>query len=178
MQDALLATMITDISARLAGELCGRLLLTQARTLQFNVRPGQRTFQLPAFPVTNGEAFTVVNDYERVFSGTAIAATEYYIQEDIGVLTFETGLEQGVGALRVTFTAGVGATASAVETAYPALADAVKRQVVYEFERKENLGQTTQILAQGATQRTWGSAGGWLPEVAEVIKKFKLTVFA
>jgi hypothetical protein len=71
----------------------------------------------------------------------------------------------------------MGTSATDVESTFPDVADAVMRQVVHEYERRNTLGQTTQILAQNSTQRTWAAAGGWLPEVQGVIDKHALVVF-
>ena len=174
-QDAVLGTLITSISARFEKDLCGRLVEETSRTVQVNISTDQRTVQLPAFPV---ETLTAVkNSAERDFTGDAVSSDDYYLEAAIGVINFETGLERGAGALQVEYTGGMGTSATDVESTFPDVADAVMRQVVYEYERRNTLGQTSQILAQNSTQRNWPSAGGWLPEVQGVIDKHKLVVF-
>ena len=176
-KDAVISDLITAVSERFAGEMCGRLLLKVERTEQKNVNPGQRYFQLDAWPVDTGESFTVVNDYERAFTGDAVAAADYYLQDDIGQLSFDVGLEQGRGALQVTYTAGLAATAADVESNCPDIADAVRRQVVYEFERKDSLGQTSQTLGQSQNTKSWAAPDGWLEGVKDVIMRYRRLVF-
>lgn len=174
-QDAVLATLITEISARFEADLCGRLAEETERTVQVNVHQGQRLVQLPAFPIDSVSSIT--NSADRDFSGAAVSTDDYFVQADIGLVHFETGLEGGAGALQIVYTGGLGTSAADVETNFPDIANAVCRQVVYEFERKDSLGQTTQTLGVSQNTKSWATAGGWLPEVQAVLAAYRMMVF-
>lgn len=177
-QDAILGDIITAVSRRFGQELCGRRLLWEARTEQIDVAPGQRDFHLSAFPVDTGETLEFRSSTVRDFTGSAIAAVDYYLQADTGRLHFDTALESGRGALQVIYTGGLSSTASGVESDYPDISDAVRKQVAYEFERRDSLGLGSQTLSNTGAQREWRVMGnGWLHEVWEVIQLYRLSVF-
>jgi len=175
-QDALLADMISGVSARFEGELGGRLLSLEARTIQVDVEPNQREFSLPAWPISASPAAQFRSSSDRDFSGTAIGTADYYLQADVGRVSFDVGLDRGRGTLEIIFTGGIAATAAAVETNYPDIADAVRKQVVYEFERRDNLGQSSNTV--GTVSRAWTGVVDWLPEVQSVIEHYRRLAFA
>jgi hypothetical protein len=177
-QDAILGDIITSVSRRFDLELCGRHTLQAARTEQLDVAPGQRDFHLAAFPVDTGATLEFRTSTVRDFSGAAIAAADYYLQANTGRLHFDVPLESGAGALQAIYTGGLSSTASGIESNYPDISDAVRKQVVYEFERRDSLGLGSQTLSNTGAQREWRVMGnGWLHEVWEVIQLYRLSVF-
>ena len=175
-QDGILSDMISGVSARFEGELGGRLLSLEARTIQLDVEPNQRELSLPAWPVAASPAAQFRTSADRDFSGAVIATSDYYLQESQGRVSFDVGLDRGRGTLQVIFTGGIAATAADVETNYPDISDAIRKQVVYEFERKDNLGQSSNTVGQ--VSRAWTGVVDWLPEVVGVINHYRRLVFA
>lgn len=174
-QDGIISAMISGISARFEGELGGRLLSLEARTIQLDLEPGQREVSLPAWPVAASPVAEFRSSADRVFTGDVIATTDYYLQAGEGRVSFDVGLDRGRGALQVIFTGGIAATAADVETNYPDISDAIRKQVVYEFDRRDSLGQSSSTAAN--VSRAWTGVVDWLPDVLPVIDRYRRLVF-
>ena len=74
------------------------------RTEVFDVAPGQQVFRLGSYPVVS--IASVINDYDRLFTGTALDSS-YYTASARGILVIDRyDLVPGSGVLVVQYNAG------------------------------------------------------------------------
>lgn len=149
--DALLASMLARSSSE-AERVMNRDAETVSRTAQYDVRPGTRSVCLPAYPITS--ITTIWNDRDRVFgTETAISSSDYYSDASSGMVHFEAALVSGYGALKITYTGGMGASVAAFIAAYPDIADAVDERVAQLWQRRDEIGLTGVSGNQGSVNR-------------------------
>jgi hypothetical protein len=169
--DTWLAQAISAYSAE-AERIMNRKLEAAERTIDFDVETAQRqTFLLDGIPVT--EIGTVKNDSDREFTDDALDSDDYYINTRTGVLVIDgVVLETGPGALRVVYTGGMGASASALAAAFPDVAQAVEMQVAYHHERLGSLGKTGESMAGGGVNFMGPLA--WLPAARKALLRHRM----
>ncbi len=88
--DAIIAGYSADFQLML-----DRAVLAAAQTETFDVDRGQRVFSLKAYPVT--AVTSIINDTERLFTGSALAATDYSLNTATGLLQVQAYLLPGPG---------------------------------------------------------------------------------
>lgn len=141
--DAIIAGYSADFERML-----DRIVLAAAQTETFDVDRGQRVFSLKAYPVT--AVTSIINDTERLFTGDALATTEYSLNLATGLLQVDQAyLLPGPGVLQVIYTGGMALTTAAFITAFPALAFAMDLQVLHHYQRRNSLGATSLSAGQG-----------------------------
>lgn len=158
---------ITIVSGEVETYL-NRIVQTQAVvTEQIDVIKDQRIFHLKAYPVVS--VASVNNDYSRVFgSSTLIAASNYYVNLQTGMLTIDrVHVTPGMGVLKVIYSGGMGLTTSAFMTAYPDISGAVATEVAYRYQRRAQIG--TFNVSVGGASVNLASKTQLLPQVEEVL---------
>lgn len=136
--DQLIDDMIAEVS-KLVETYMDRGAQLVSRTQYLDVRHGQRSFVLRAWPVSSSPAPELRSNADSDFSdsGSVVITTDYRIDEDAGIL-YLTGHEPSTGpkTLRLVYTAGMGATPQAFAAAYPDIAGAVDAEVVERFRNR------------------------------------------
>jgi len=152
----------------------GRRSQVVERREQFNVEPGQHLIVLPAYPVSS--VATVINDTGRDFDGSAIDSDDYYVNEEAGLIEVDNvSLIPGRGAVRVTWTGGLGTNTTALVRDFPDLAHACDLQTIYHFRRRQSLGASG--LSQGGGNVSWEGALDLLPTVKQILDRRKRVRF-
>lgn len=152
----------------------GRRSQVVERREQFDIEPGQRIIVLPAYPVSS--VATVINDTSRDFDGSAISSGDYYVSTKHGLIEIDkAALSYGPGAVRVTWTGGLGSNTTALIRDFPDLAHAADLQVVYHFRRRQSLGASG--LSQGGGNVSWEGALDLLPTVKQILDRRKRVRF-
>lgn len=173
-KDALLGTLITNVSARVASAL-GRHVQTGSRQEEYEVERGSKIVQLRGAPVSTVTAIT--------YSGTpadddATALTvndDYRLDANPGIvrlLLSPTNYDPGF--LRLTYDGGMADDTATFITAYPDIAGAVDAQVVYEYKRKANPAGNVKIQGH---ETTYMGEVNLLQSVRDVIQMYSLEAF-
>ena len=153
---AALAQLLTGVSAACEGVMDRHAESGVSRTEYFDVYPGQRVFSLRAYPVAS--VTSVHFDPEQSFgSETALTVATDYANPALdvnGFLILKTTLDAMTDyplprALKVIYTGGMAASAAAFVTAFPDIAGAVDRQVIYEWKRRNDAGVVSVSDASG-----------------------------
>lgn len=169
-----LINQVSGIANRLVAGSVG--LLKAERTEDYGLREGQRVVWLRAWPVDLTATVDVRIDSDRAFGlGDVVDPADYTIVDRYGALEFDTWywptVVYGENILRVKYTAGLAATAAALETAYPDLAMAIADQVIHHWRRRGNKGGQAQQA--GAGSNTYAGGVDWLPQSLEVVLSFQ-----
>jgi hypothetical protein len=173
--ESMLSALITAYSASFETYL-NRTVEATSRTLQTNVHPGERVFELPAYPVT--AITSVKNAEDRDFaSATAIDSDDYYCDTEKGLLYVDGYvLLPGPGVLQVVYTGGMAADAASFVTAFPEIAAALDLQVVSHWQRKDQLAAQGVSLGQGS--KSFTGPVKLMPEVRATLAKFRRVAIA
>ncbi|HUS40707.1 MAG TPA: hypothetical protein VMX74_14745 [Pirellulales bacterium] len=135
--------MLVNSASQKAIQICGRPLVTLARTYYTNApRAGCRSLQLRTWPVTTATT-SIWQDRDNYAwaDDTLVATTDYNIDLETGLVTLiDTGTtwEMAVNAIKVTFTAGYGTIAAADIPAD--LQQAVAMLVGWYMQRRASAG--------------------------------------
>lgn len=149
--ETLLSALIALYSASFE-RFMNRTVLAGATTEYFNVEPGQRVFQLAAYPVT--DVTSVYHDTSREWTSGEIDSDNYYLDTTTGLMTIDGhGLYPGAGVLRAIYTGGMAANAAAFVVAFPEVAGAMDLQIVYHYGRVRALGATSVSGKDGSVTR-------------------------
>ena len=151
--DAVLARMITSVSAQVERELCRHVEQT-SRTEEFYLRQGEKVVTLVGAPISSVTSVKYGADKDWA-NETALAETTEWIQDAAGGtvrLMFQT--QAAPGWVQVIYTGGMAANVSAFKTAFPDISEAVAQQVFYQFSRRQSPGGT--VTVQGGTQNFTG----------------------
>lgn len=166
-----IAAVLASVSAAVETYL-NRYTEATSRTEYLDVDPYQRVFRLRASPVS--AVSSVYFDEEQAFgSETALVASDYYLPtlDATGRLVMRFALNSGADpiprAVKVTYTGGMAASASAFVTAYPDIAGAVDVQTSHEWQRRNALGVTSVSYPDGTTASL--SFDRWIPSVKQVL---------
>lgn len=169
--DSAISRLIAAVSAQAEVAMNRKALVVSGDIEYFDVYPGNCRFLLPRYPVTS--VASVYNDWDRTFgSSTLIDSGDYDIEEASGILTIDkVGLTPGAGALKVTYTGGMGASTSAFMAAYPAIAGAVATEVAFRFQNRQTIGKIAVTMSSGSV--TLGSNKLFLDSVQEVFDMYR-----
>lgn len=168
-QDTLLTALIQQTSAA-AENVMSRRSLIAATTEDFDLRAGQRTVHLRAWPVNPAEDVIVKFDatYEFAADTELEEGTDYYLDAIAGLLRLHSiPLLPSFGSLRVTTTGGMAADATAFAAAYPDIAGAVADQVAFAFRRRGLLGLASKGIGGSSVAI---ASQDWLPSSYEIIR--------
>ena len=139
--ETLLSALISLYSTTFERYL-NRTALAASTTEYFSVYPGQRVFQLAAYPVT--AVTSIYHDLSREWTSGEIDSDNYYLETETGLLTIDGhGMFPGAGSLRAIYTGGMAADAAAFIAAFPEIADACDLQVAYHYSRSKSIGSTS-----------------------------------
>lgn len=167
--DTLLGTLITAVSGQ-AERLMNRGALATSRTELFDVKRYQTEFHLYAPTVT--ATTSVKLDLDRDFgASTALDSDTYYVDPATGILYLDVYPSvYGRKCLQVVYTGGMAANATAFQSTYPAASDAVAKQVAFLFQRRDQLGITSETT-QGESMAV--ASQDWLPEVRDALMSLR-----
>ena len=167
--------LIAIVSAR-AESYLDRYTESATRTEYLDVAWGQRIFILRAYPVT---AVTGVwYDPYQLWDSTSAVDTDEYRSPIYGggpILSIDRRLNYSWEnvqdrALKVTYTGGMAADDIAFIAAYPDIAGAVDQQIVYEYQRRRDLG--SQAIGGDAGTVT-PALSAWIPSVLEALSRYR-----
>lgn len=141
-RDAEIDLQIRAVSGAIAN-FCGRrdAMESKSRSYTFHVRPSQRVWQLPAYPVAS--ITDVRLDYDRAFgSGTILDTQLYSVDTETGVVSFDLVLEPAGGrkwanTLQINCVAGMADSLTALRSGYADIEQACQYQVQHNLKRKE-----------------------------------------
>lgn len=123
--DALLQQLITSASLEVEKYL-DRHMLRTARTETFDIRPGQRTWYLPGYPIDATPTPEVRLDVDRAFTGDEEDSSSYHLRREDGRLvldfTYNTWSSDYTGALQVIYTGGMAPSLDSLSAAISGLA--------------------------------------------------------
>lgn len=105
-------TFLTDAVAeasKAVQKYCRKDFARAAYTEQYTTKSQQRTLQLRQYPVNS--VTTIHDDPVRTFGAdTLIAAADYYVDKEPGIIRFDLSLSRGNGNVKVVYNAGYDAT--------------------------------------------------------------------
>lgn len=162
--DAVIQQMITALSSIFERKM-NRLIRRQGYIDYPNVREGQKSLYLRAFPIT--AIADVRYDLQRDFGTDSIVDSGNYDFVDTdGILIMDKiGFESGVKVLKVSYTGGMAATTSAFISDYPDLAMAADVAVAFWMRRKRK------IEASSTSSGAGGSLGLLDPKLPEFVEE-------
>ena len=164
--DTLLQVFLSRVSES-AAKFLNRKTLSESTTEQLDIGAGQRTFHLKAYPIAS--VTTIKAAADRDFSSaTSLATTDFYTNDDAGMLHIDYQLSAGRGALQVVYVGGMAANAAAFVTAFPDIADAIDEQTAFYYQRREAVGVRSENLGGGSYSVS--TLAGWLPSVLSVLE--------
>ncbi len=158
-RDAEIALHIRSVSGQIA-QFCGRndAFEERARTEVYDVAPGQRVWQLRAYPVTS--ITDVRLDWNREFgTGTILDANTYTVRNAAGLLTMDYPLvsvasRRWAQILQVIYTGGLAARLSALRSGYPDIEMAAQYQIQHNMKRRETDPGQFSVNVGGASRTT------------------------
>jgi len=152
----------------------GDAIERRTRTEVHDVSPGQRVWQLKAYPVTS--LIEVALDWNREFGPTtALDATAYTIRKDAGIFTMDYalvpyGARRRAQVLQMVYVGGVAETLSALRSAHPDLELAAHYQIQHNMKRREGDPGQSSVNVGGATRTT--PALDLLPYVKSILAPY------
>lgn len=170
--DVILTAIALAVSIRCENYM-ERLVETAARTEYFDIAEEQRLFLVKAFPVS---ACQVWNDYDRSWS-TELDSSVFTFLGDWGeVIVDQYTLVAGAKRLKITYTGGMAATQSAIETAFPDLEMAARIQGAFLWEKRQKLGIGAESFAGGSMR--FQTKLQLIPEVKQILNNFRRQTYA
>lgn len=133
--DALLGQIIDGVSAA-AEAFMGRGAEYVSRTEYHNADWHQRRVALRHFGRVT--VTTVHNDPERTYGASALVdATDYVVDQETGIITFDYELSPGAQAVKVVYLGGMGEDAERMVTSgFADVVDACTIQAAFMFQRR------------------------------------------
>lgn len=149
--DAQLQTVLEGVDAAFAEFMRRTLLLQRQTEVVPRTRAFQRTISLRHAPVST--VISVHADPTRTWAAsTLVPVTEYSLQSDAGLLSFDGyELPDGRNLVRVVYDGGMASDAADFKARHPDLHQAALVQAQHEYQRRKTPGTTTEI-AQGANK--------------------------
>jgi hypothetical protein len=154
--DTLIGVLIDAVSSAFAAYLGVTTMTTEERTEVYSGRKFQSEIELRnVAPRTGAPTITTVKtrghwstDWADV---TALTDGEDFalVADGYGRIAFAQHIPEGRDTVQVVYTHGFATTAANLVADYPDIADAADAQVVYEYQRRKEPGQST-ISMQGA----------------------------
>lgn len=146
--DTILAQLITSVSKAFE-RLAGWGVEKKARAEYHDTDSNTMRIRVHGWPIDSGEDVAIYYDPTWNFeSETEVDSSYYNINYDTGEIHFLPGLFSGYyqRVLKITYTGGGAATASAFEGAYEDVARAVIEQIAFEFNRMKDISdQSTRV---------------------------------
>ena len=170
--DTEISELITAVSLR-AERYIGRSFEITERTEVFDIGRHTRAVFLTHWPVDTAQTFEVRNHIRRDFTVDALDSDLYAISSRTGRLYFETRLVTGPDVLQVIYTGGLAANATALQ-AIEDLEYAIRRQVAYEYQRRNTPGgkQSRFSRGKGAGAQAEGEVD-WLIVTKRVLDSYR-----
>jgi len=170
--DAFLTSLISSVSTRVE-QLMGRKVDAIERTEVYSLSARQQSVELCNWPVS------AVSEVKVSISGefataTAYNSNSYRFDGEDGYLRFGSPpIRSGFGwnVAQVTYTGGMAADASALQTNFADLADAVTRQVVHAFKKRDNPGASSETFR--GSDRKFEGAYGLLPDLVSLVATYR-----
>ena len=173
------AQVIVEVSAAVEAYLDRDVQSGVSRTEYFDVERGQTMFPLRAFPVASVTGVWL--DQDQAFgSETALTSTDYFnpVLDTRGILRMRSPIvwtmpgveDRWSKSLKVTYTGGMAADVSEFVASFPDLASAVTTQVIYQFQRKRDLGNVS-LSGDGGTVTLQVSQ--WSPDVETTLRRHR-----
>lgn len=144
-----------------AEKFLNRKLELTEYTEQFDIRPGQRTVFLNAYPVASSPAAEFRSDISRDFTGDAIDADNYYFDLDRGIVQFDRAyLGYGPGVFQGIWTGGMASSTAVLvsSAAFEGIVLGADLQVSHMFQRRHEIGLTN-FSAEGGSIALSRAAG-------------------
>lgn len=152
---AAVAQILVSVSAAAESYLDRNVQSGVSRTEYFDVRCDRMVYPLRAYPVASITG--VWYDTTQAFAAATALSSSYYFSptlDDRGLLRLKSPLQpyydMAPAALKITYTGGMAATTTAFVAAFPDLAAAVDRQVIYEWKRRNDMGSLS-VSGDGGT---------------------------
>lgn len=163
--DAILAQLITSLSADVERALDRYVQSGVSRTQTFSPSWGQRVFPLNAWP--NASVTSVIEAWDRDFTSGTVLDSDDYVVDDMGLLHIDGwNCVPGVKTLRVIHVGGMAATPAAFAIAYPDLANAVDHAIVEAIRNANALGVLSLGMQGNSASFGRASTGGSVVGVA------------
>jgi len=103
-KDSLITTLIASSQAFI-DEYCGRTF-ERAEVTEYH-RGGSTKIFLEQYPVATSPAVQVWDSWDRLYASTdLVASTDYFIDYDEGIITFDYEIGGSPGAVKVVYTGG------------------------------------------------------------------------
>lgn len=171
--DALLATLVTQVSVQ-ATKFMDREPFSDSRTEILDIHgPGARQlFRLSAYPVTT--LTSVHYDPDRAFAAATLLSTQDYAllrNGTMGELMVLASLSPYPSALKVVYTGGMAADTTAFVSAFPDISGALAHQVVFLFQRRQDIGLQS-IGGDGGSLSHFAPVN-FLPLVKQVLSRYR-----
>lgn len=171
-QDHVLDRFIAAVSAA-AETYMGRLAEETARTEYHDVPVGRSRIFLRAFPVVS--VASLYNDALRTYdSGSLVAADDYYVEADTGIVTMDYELVYGPGAVKVTYTGGLGTDVDdVIANGFGSIVLAVETQVVHLFKRRASPHLAG--FTDPAGGASFGGSVDWIPMAKTLLDPYRVS---
>lgn len=177
--DGVIDQLIAVVSRQIERWLDCEFLKT-ARTEVKDVIVEQSLFVLRAFPVAPlPTAFTVKNAFDSDFTlVTEIAATDYNVDRDRGILKFRGPvytLVDGPGTLQISYTGGLADTTAnlLLNNDFIDLVMACEQQVLHDLMRTPNFGSPQRTVGGGGQSFEDKDKTPFIPVVYEMLEQFR-----
>jgi len=177
----ILDSIITAVSGAVETHM-GRYVESTERTAYVDVlSPGQRKIMLRGYPISS--ISSLYEDSSRSFGSDSSVDSDLYELgtqgKNMGRVSFDYDLTVGDGVLKVTYTGGMAASASAFISAYPSLALAVEKQVWFDWKHKDMAGLDSADGGQisGGARRQVQSLdwlNGWGNLIPDLVQEIKI----
>ena len=155
--DAYLTDLVTATSRTIAQWLGWGDMTNATHTEEYDIPPRwDRLLWTRKAPITSVTSIKSRNSIATAFSGvTALASTSYAIDTSSELkprIVIESGnVYPGPLSLQLIYVAGFAANQAALESAFPDIEMAARMQVVYEYNRRNELGAQAMSIA-GASE--------------------------
>lgn len=169
-QDTLLRMIIEHVSGWIESYL-NRNLLKAARTVYRDA--GKRFYYLPAYPVDESAALTVVHD-----GTTQTKDTDYFVRADDGLIEFQSSSIPSYTDPKevvITWTGGYVASGEGDTECLDVpstIQEAALRQCVYNFRRRKDIGISSVSMPDGSVSKS-PIDSFLLPEVKNLLNVYR-----
>ena len=169
--DDVLNRMIESTTKRFQTYM-GRDLAIGSHTEYFN--GGSDVFVLKNMPVTVVTSIHHSLDMPRVYdASTLVDSDDYDLTQSNGFLTMLTGeLSSGFKSVQILYDGGYAVSNSNIIAVPDPLKQATLDQMMFFFQRRKSIGQTTQTFGDGST--TSDQQWDLLPGVKKVLNNYRI----
>lgn len=175
-EDVNLSTLITSVSKR-AEEYMRRHAQSQSRTEILRWPRFKETLWLKAFPIAVVTSIKYTGSPNQFSTISAMSSSLYYTDTTTGEVEFLQDMSLEKGWLQVIYTGGMSDTPANFVTAYPDIANAVDKQVLYEWRRRKDPGLASKSTQSGERRYVGSRLGGssqltWLDDTLAVLDSY------